>query len=251
MGFSKEFLNSLPQSDVPLNEWMARLYEATAEDGTLNIFAPYEYLTTGVVECKMDWDIPKFEKVAEEVYAITDALKKIAPFHEQLDEGTDAATILDEALLEVNNTYLVELDVDDAELERVMELEARISHFEELEHAREAVAAGDEYSKALLELLEAEDMAPVTEEEEAELERIYQTLDTLAAQRVGESEYACNVLQGARRIYRLYSLGAPEIVIQHEINDFATTFILHRYATSTKYTTLSYEEEQLIDRPEE
>ena len=251
MGFSKEFLNSLPQSDVPLNEWMARLYEATTEDGTLNVFAPYKYLTTGVMECKMDWDIPQFEKVAEEVYGITKGLKNIAIFHEKLEEGANLATVLDENLLDLYNTYLEPLNTDAIDMERMCGLEERLSYFEELTNVRQAVAAGDEHSKALLELLEEQEVSPVTEEEEKELEKLRDALDGLAGQRVGKSQFSYNVFIGANRIYRLCCLGAPELVINHEINDFATTFILHRYATSVKLTTLSYEEEQLIDNSEE
>lgn len=251
MSFSKEFLNRLPQSDVPLNEWMARLYETTAEDGTLNIFAPYEHLTTGVMECKMDWDIPKLEKVAEELYRITKGLKNIAIFHEKLKEGANLATALDENLLDLYNTYLEPLNTDAIDMKRMYGLEERLSYFEELQNVRDAVAAGDEHAKGLLELLEEQEVAPVTEEEEKELEKIRDALDGLAGQRVGKSQFSYNVFIGANRIYRLYCLGAPELVINHEINDFATMFILHRYATSTKHTTLTYAEEQLIDLPQE
>jgi hypothetical protein len=67
-----------------------------------------------------------------------------------------------------------------------------------------------------------------------------------AARMIGDGYDAYNTIIGARRLCRLYALGAPALVIDNELNDFAATYILHRHATSVECTPLSHEENELL-----
>ena len=50
-----------------------------------------------------------------------------------------------------------------------------------------------------------------------------------AQARVGESPAACDVIVRARRLFRLTSLEAPEIIVRSEANLFAQALVIHRF----------------------
>ena len=50
-----------------------------------------------------------------------------------------------------------------------------------------------------------------------------------AEERVGKGPAACDVIIRARRLCRLMSLHAPEIILQGEANLFAQALVIHGY----------------------
>ena len=220
MNFGKEFLEQLPRNSAPVHEFMAQLYEKTAEDGTLCLFAPYT-LQDEVLSCHMDWDIHAFEKVAEDIYALHNALQAIAVHYDALRaEGADPASILQDAtLLQVYHTYFVPLSTGDFDMAQIGDIEDRLDIY-----GRDAVS----------------------EEDCAYLEAFYAHLNSVAVRRVGEGYAPYNSYIGVQRLCRLYSLNAPKMVIANELNNFAAQFILHRHALSVERTALSSEEKSAL-----
>lgn len=247
MNFGKEFFEQLPRDNVPVNEWMAQLYEKTAEDGTLHLFAPY-YTHGEVMTCKMDWDIHQFEQVTEDIHALHHALKTIAAHYDALcAEGADPAAILQDAtLLQVYSTYFAPLNTGDFDMDKVADIADRLETVRLVQDMNESIAHGVPYDEVSLENLEQFAAVKVTEEECAYVEAFHAHMNSAAARRVGDGYAPYNSYIGAQRLCRLYSMNAPKLVIDKELNDFAAQFILHRHAVSVELTALSYEEESAL-----
>lgn len=253
MKFSKEMLENLPHKSAPVNHWMAELYKKTAADGTLCLLNPYEYVDTSVLTCKMDWDISAFEKTAAEFTCLHNALQAIAPYWDALHaEDADPAAILQDAvLLQVYRTFFAPLNTGDFDPDRVGDIEWRCDNLRFAQDMQENIAHGAQYEQDFLDQMAEYSATTVSEEESAYVDAYYAHLHAEAAHVVGEGYGAYNTLVGARRLCRLYSLQAPQLVIANELNDFAATYILHRHASSVECTVLSDEENAILFGHEE
>lgn len=248
MKFSKEMLENLPRKDVSVQNWMADLYAKTAADGTLRLLNPYEYTSTAVLTCKMDWDISAYEKTAQEIICLRDALCAIAPHWDALHaDGADAAAILqDDVLLQVYRTFFAALNTGDFDVDRIADIENRCDNLQFVQDMQEGVARGEQFEQQTLDFIAELSAESVSEEEHAYVDAFYAHMNAEAARIVGEGYDAYNTVVGVRRLCHLYSLQAPKLVISNELNDFAATYILHRHATSVERTVLSDEEQQYL-----
>ena len=246
MKFSKEMLENLPRKNVSVQDWMADLYAKTSADGTLCLLNPYEYTSSSVLTCKMDWDTSAFDKTAEEMICLRDALQTIASHWDALEaDGADVAAILqDDALVQVYGTFFAPLNTGDFDVDRVAAIEERCDNLEFVQDMQESIARGEQFEQQTLDFLAELSAEEVSEEECAYVDAYYAYMNVEAARVIGEGYDAYNTIIGARRLCRLYALGAPELVIDNELNDFAATYILHRHATSVERTPLSHEEHQ-------
>ena len=246
MKFSKEMLENLPRKDVSVQNWMADLYAKTAADGTLRLLNPYEYTSTSVLTCAMDWDTSAYEKTAQEIVCLRDALCAIAPHWDALHaDGADAAAILqDDVLLQVYRTFFASLNTGDFDVDRIAAIEERCDNLQFVQDMQEGVARGEQFEQQTLDFIAELSAESVSEEECAYVDAYYAYMNVEAARIIGDGYDAYNTIIGARRLCRLYSMGAPALVIDNELNDFAATYILHRHATSVECTPLSYEEHQ-------
>lgn len=253
MKFSKEMLEKLPRKNASVNNWMAELYEKTAADGTLRLLNPYEYTSTSVLTCVMDWEVSAFEKIAGEILCLRDALQSIAPHWDALHaEGADAAAILqDDVLVQVYRTFFAPLNTGDFDLDRIGDIEFRCDNLQFANDMKENIAHGAQYEQETLDFVTELSAVTVSEEECAYVDAYYAHMNAEADRFVGDGYNAYNTVVGARRLCRLYSMEAPALVIDNELNDFAATYILHRHATSVERTALSYEENALLTWDEE
>lgn len=258
MSFSKGFLKNLPdrllfRDSITAREWMTTLFERTDEDGILHICSPYAIFDPSVLTCKMDWDAASFAQAAEDFERLHAAIEAIAPHEEELsEEGADPAAILqDEALLQVYNTYMLPLDEGDFDYGKIYDIHERLECQTLLRDMETAAAHGAQHAIDGLEQVRADygDIS-VSEEELAYMDAYDDHMERQAALRVGDGCYAYTLCVGARRLARLYRLGAPAFVLQNERCNYATVFLLHRHATSVEETALTYEEKEVLTEDE-
>ena len=200
MKFSKEMLENLPHKSTPVNNWMAELYEKTAADGTLCLLNPYEYETSSVLSCHMDWDISAFEKTTEEFICLHNALQAIAPHWDALHaEGADAAAILqDEVLLQVYRTFFAPLNTGDFDLDRIGDIEFRCDNLRFAQDVQENIAHGAQYEQEFLDQVAEYSATTVSEEEYVYVDAYYAHLNIEATRVVGEGYGAYNTVVGVK-----------------------------------------------------
>lgn len=253
MGFSKDFLNGLPRKNGDVAQWMGALRAADNGDGSIALFAPYEYTTTGVLTCKMEWDDASFAQTVAEFEDLGTALRAIAPYLDELakKDADPAAILQDEALVQVYRTYLAPLDNGPYDYGKVYDVQERLDCIGLLKDLEAEAACGDLTDESVLESARADfgDIT-VTDEEIAYMNAYYAHTEQQAVLRVGAGYGAHAVCVGAVRLARLINVGAPDIVIRNEWCDYATAFLLHRHALSVQHTPLSYEESRLIEDEE-
>lgn len=251
MRFSKEFLRGLPKKGSSVAQWMADLYHATAADGTLHLLAPYEFASATLLTCRMEWGEDAFLQSAADFDRLHAAAKAIAPHWDALQEtGADPAAILqDEAVVEVYRTYFASLDKGGFDSDKAANINFRVDSVRFWHNLKDQIDRGVPMDEAVLDRL-CEDYGTITvsEEERAYLAAYNVHMEAQAARLVGDGYNAYNRIVGLRRLCRLYSLGAPEIVICNEQCDFATTFLLHRHATSVRRAHLDYDECAFLDK---
>ena len=258
MSFSRGFLKSLPdrfmfRNSITAREWMTALFERTVEDGILHICSPYAMFAPNVLTCKMDWDTTSLAQAAEDFERLHAAIETIAPHEEELlEKGADPAAILqDEALLQVYNTYILPLDEGDFDYGEVYDIHERLECQTLLRDMEEAAAHGDQNAIDCLDQVRADyGNISVSEEELAYMAAYDDHMERQAALRVGDGCYAHTLCVGARRLARLYYMGAPALLLQNERCNFATVFLLHRHATSVEETALTYEEKEILTEDE-
>lgn len=232
---NKDVLRKMNDIHTPLNEFLALLYENTAEDGTL--YVPYlrnPLMDFGipVLRTRMDWDIHGYEQAAAELYRLIDGLKTLAPHAKALDDGADPSAVLTNPfVLQVYRTYGVPLDDGDFDRERLDDIYDRLSTAKLVQRLRDMQESGAEMDEESLSFLWEYQSVSVTEEEIAYANAYHDHLVAEAKQRLGDRPMAYDVYQCGWRLWRLYGINTPSSVLRVGEQTLAAAFMIYRHGT--------------------
>lgn len=239
----KNMIRTMCDSRLPINEFLALLWEHTAADGTLHV--PYIDHEIGSMERKilttrMDWDMSRFERSVADFYALVDALKALAPHHRALwAQGEDPTTLLtDPVALRAYRAYGVPLDDGDFDLRRIYKIQDCITTLHLVDAIKTAQAHGKMNDEGSCDYILQNKDVTVSEEEYAYVEAYAAHLRRGAAQRVGEAPMAYDLYIHGQRLWRLHGMGAPALVLRVEERALATAFLIHRHGTEPIVTVV-------------
>ncbi len=177
------------------------------------------------LRCIMNWSQADCARVKTEFEALYCALSEIAKRSDGttgLEEGIEKRLSPD--LLKVWNTYLRRFRTESFDLGRILDIENRYAAYRETaldayETAKDLPL--DQYIERMTEVLSDD---PMSEEEENDLFAYGKMLREQAAQRLGKTHMAYELVTRSQRLCTYLSLRAPERIIQYEARRVAQAF---------------------------
>lgn len=205
-------------------QYLRFMYENTNEDGTLFIPELHredpidadEEANDRFDKYTMSWEENDLEGVVSEFNALYADLEKLAKDYdklseyEQSDDGAERVkTFLNsQRLFETWYTFIREWELDGLDEETLIACEKRLRSFM--------------YDK------------DISEKEQKLFEEHCNEYNTLVLadckKRIGESEFADAVIIRAKRLYKLLSLSAPNVLIENEARLLIERMALHKFA---------------------
>ena len=242
----EKIIDSMSETNLTPNEFISLMFERTDEDGILYI-PGWGYMRPGwecnapgstdienSYRCKINWNIEKLDKITEKFEMVYSSIEKISKFYDELvSEPERAKDILkDQALIDVWNTYLADLDICDFDSDKFHEIYEKLDAIAEVKNIAEKITKGEKLEDFEKQTL-AEYIDVTVSEEEIDYRQSYlKHLHKQAELRLGKNICAYDILLRAWRLWRLFSLGAPKIIINHEGRQFAAAMVLHEYGIS-------------------
>ncbi len=243
----KQIYDSMLDMQLTPVDFITLMFERTDEDGILYI-PGWHYDWPGWLNgvagatdendsyrCQVDWNLDKYEKLLKQFNNLYNAIQKIAPHWEELDDGsleTAEKVLKDSGLVEVWQTYIQRLDVCDVDYEHLWDISQRWETEESVKSVARNIIDGkelEEYEKDIL--LEDVDIK-VTGQEKKYYNQYVEKLRKAAEERLGKGIYAYDLCFRGRRLCRLLNLGAPECIVNNEARTFAAAMLLHQYGIS-------------------
>lgn len=243
----KEIYDSMNDYNLSPIDFITLMFERTDEDGILYIpgwhydWPGWMHNASGSTDendsyrCRVNWNLDKYEKLIKQFDAVYNALEKIAPYWEELEEDsleTAKQVLQDGELVEVWQKYVRRLHVCNLDPERLLDIEERWETVEGVKCVARNILGGkeiEEYEKQIL--LEDVDIK-VTEKEKKYYNQYIEKLRKSAEERFGNGICAFDLVYRGRRLCRLLNLGAPKIIINHEAQTLAAAMLLHQYGIS-------------------
>ena len=242
----EKIIDSMSETNLTPADFITLMFERTDEDGILYI-PGWGYMRPGwecnapgstdidnSYRCKIDWNVDKLEKILKKFESVYSSIKEIAKFYDELvTEPEKAEEILkDETLLDVWNTYLADLDIGDFDSEKFHEIYEKLDAIAEVKSIAEKITKGEKLESFEKETLSEYIDITVSEEEINYRQSYLKHLHKQAELRLGKNICAYDILLRAWRLWRLFSLGAPEIIIYNEGRQLAAAIVLHEYGIS-------------------
>ncbi|MBR6766271.1 MAG: hypothetical protein IKM06_07285 [Clostridia bacterium] len=242
----KEIFDSMTESMLSPVDFITLMFERTDEDGILYIpgwgythpgwavNAPGSTDSDFSYRCRIEWNIDRYEKVQKKFDKIYNGIKALAPMYDALYEAPESAyeIINNKDLFSIWETYLSDLDTGNFDLNKCDEIYDKLDTVAEVKSIAEAVARGDAISNFEKEIL-TDNIDITVSQEELKYRRDYLAhLHKEAELRLGNNICAYDILYRAWRLWRLFSLEAPNIIIFHEGRELAAAFVLHEYGIS-------------------
>ncbi len=219
-------------------EAIINMFDHTDEDGILFIPKwPYDNNydeEEPFYKCKMNWNRTDAEKAVADFEALYEALEAIAKIPDHREPDFDVKSLPSD-LQTIWNTYLRDFDAYDSfDMDLIADISDRLETIAEIN----AIAQKLEESKDVF----TEDYyyyneykkTSVSESERTLYDEYRDALYEEAAQRVGDNVAAYDVVIRAKRLCRLFSLGAPEIIIKNEASLLAQAMIMHNYCNESE-----------------
>lgn len=233
----EKMIDSMDDEALTPADYITLMFERTDEDGILYIPGwPYDMETEAhnSYRCKMDWNLFKYEKVLKEFNTIFAAIEKIAESYDEIEEtpGNAKSILVDNALFEMWNTYLRRLDNGGFDWKKVDGIGDKMDTVEWVRDIAARVAKDERITDYEKETLTEYIDVTVTKEEEKYHRNYVSHIYREAEKRLGDNICAYDVCIRARRVYRLFSLKAPKIVIDNEARILAAALVLHEYGIS-------------------
>ena len=183
-------------------------------------------------KCKMSWNKADAEKAVADFDALYEALEAIAKIPDYREPDFDVASLPSDLQL-VWNTYLRDFETDDSfDMDLIMDISDRLETVAFVDSIARKIEKGSDVSEEEYSLYNDCKDTSVSESEEALLDEYLDAIHYEAAQRVGVSEVAYDVVVRAQRLCRLLSLGAPEIILRNEANLLAQAMAIHKYCVT-------------------
>ncbi len=211
-------------------ETIREMFTHTDEAGVL--YVP-QWIGTAVYDdaqniyrCVMDWNEADAERVIERTEELTAALARIAEAldPERFEEGAQA---LPEDLREVWNTYLRDFEIGDLDHDKAMEIADRMETVNDMRSIAARIEAGEAIPDEEMEYYQECKDAVVSDAEEALFDEYCALVREDAEQRVGRNAAAFDVVIRAMRLFRLLSIGAPQLICGNESSMLAQAMALH------------------------
>ena len=189
--------------------------------------------TTAWLDCVMTWDDEGRKNVIAAFEELFAALKAIAGVFDRLgDTREDNEGVLSGELLDVWDTYIRPFDLGDIDYDTVMDIEER------MDAARLAGLFEDVASENEEDILrQGEEESGVTAEEEALYDQYVDAILADAERRLDRALAAYDVIIRAKRVCRLMSLEAPDIILNNEAKLLAQALAINAYAESAEYVS--------------
>ena len=201
--------NPLPPADkntqlTPL-ELIDSMFDDTAEDGTYHGLEPYhDDCEQELLEYKLRWK----SDLAEAKYKLRRILQKIEKAAATGFMSATAEAYLTDLTRDLEYTFLADTGIINKD---------DVSDTSFCEEMIDSIITKKELEEEL------------TEEEAKAYECYKAALSKAADEQVGPGLYSYELIQFARRYYRLLQLGAPKAVIDNEARNLAQTLVYHDY----------------------
>ena len=190
--------------------------------------------TTAWLDCLMTWDDKDRNNVIAAYEELFAALRAIADVSDRLgDTREENEGILSGELLDVWDTYIRPFNLGDIDFDTVMDIEERMDAarlaadlaglFEDVtsENGEEIFWSGEEESG-------------VTSEEEALYDQYVAAVRSDAERRLDRALAAYDVIIRAKRVRKLMSLHAPDIILNSEAKLLAQALAVNAFAESAE-----------------
>lgn len=209
------------------------MFEHTDEDGVLYIPGwPYDNNydeEESFYKCKMNWNKADAEKAVADFGALYEALEAIAKIPDYREPDFDVKSLPSD-LQPVWNTYIRDFETDDSfDMDLIMDISDRLGTVAMIDYIARKMEMGSDVSEEEYSLYNDCKDTSVSESEEALLDEYLDAIHYEAAQRVGVSEVAYDVVIRAKRLCRLLSLGAPAIILRNEASLLAQAMVIRNY----------------------
>lgn len=225
-------------SDLTPKEYIDLMYDKTDEDGILYMSElPYDSLLCEERTRKysMSWNLKNCEDLCSEFDALCVNIASIAQKYDSLNkrEETAKTIFLDQMksieLFDTWQTFIKPLSTSD---ENILDISNRIDTIDYLKKLSGKFSNGTELTKDEKDFFREYMDISVTKDEKRLYDSYRKYVVQEAEKRVGNGIYAYEYVVRAARLYRLFSLNAPEIVIKNEARLLAATMALHKYCIS-------------------
>ena len=193
--------------------------------------------TTSWLDCVMTWDagdrnnpIARYERLFAALRAIADVSDRLG------DTREENKSILSGELLDVWDTYIRPFDLGDIDYDTVMDIEERMESAKlaaDLAGLFEDVASdnGEEV------FWHGEEASGVTAEEVALYDQYVAAVHADAERRLERVLAAYDVIIRAKRVCKLMSLNAPDIILNSEAKLLAQAMAINACAESVEYVS--------------
>ena len=241
----KEIYDSMTDAKLSPFDFITLMFERTDEDGILylpglcyqrpgwEVDAPGSTDAGMSYRCKMDWNLAKYEKTLESFRALYAALERCAAHYDALEEeSADVEAILSREDAAVFRAYLCEVDDGAFDWDKLADIYDRLNALEEVKYYAGKLANGEALNDYEKEFLNENIDVRVTDEERAYRRRGLDYLEAAAEARLGKGMCARRMMVNAWRLYRLLSLHAPKMIVDHEARQLAEAFVLHACGVS-------------------
>lgn len=206
------------------------MFEHTDENGTLYIPEwPYDGNcdnTEHFYQCAMNWSENAAENVVSEYRFLYAALEEIAKKWDSINSDSDIEK-LSPNLRDVWNTFLRDFETGGIDVELAMDISDRMETIDMVKSVAEKIKNGTDISKEEFSFYNNCRGTNITEKEKAIYNAYRDAIHADANHRIGNGIAAYDVVIRAKRLCRLMSLKAPEIIINNEANLLAQAIAIH------------------------
>ena len=190
--------------------------------------------TTDWLDCVMTWDNEDRNNITAAYERLFAALRAIADVSDRLgDTREENKDILSGELLDIWDTYIRPFDLGDIDYDTVMDIEER------MDAAKLAADLADLFEDVASENGEdifwsGEEETSVTAEEEALYDQYMAAVHADAERRLDRALAAYDVIIRAKRVRKLMSLNAPDIILNNEAKLLAQALAVNAFAESAE-----------------
>lgn len=231
-------------------EFITELFERTDENGMLYLPAKHTFMGVLAPEpaydycCPMTWNLAKYEVVLKKFNYVFEAIKKIGTHQDSTwwTKQTAKEHLGHGELYEIWNTYIRPFDTPGFDLGKIKDVDERIETIALAEEVAERFSKGEKLSEYDREFLQEGLNTDIPDEENKYWNQYHALREEQSEQRIGKNVYAYDTIVFAQRLCRLINLGALDIIIGNEAIKFAEMFVLHEYATETKFVSSAIRE---------
>ncbi len=193
------------------------------------------------LRCHMDWSYSDCEKILKNFVSLDKSLKKIAKYYDVVKENAANAKRIfgDSNLYTVWHTYIRDYNLSDFDTEQMSDIIDRNEQIYDVQKIAKQLSKGNQVDEWEKEFLANNINVNITENEGKLYDTYWNTILKECKERVGKNLFAYQLVLRAQRLYRLYSLDAPEIITDNEGRYLAQALVLHNYCRSIETTDYS------------